>query len=113
MQYLTQTLQLIVAFSVFFVWTFRIHNVIKEFQLFGINEIQRSIIGVIKVALSTLLVVGVWYSDLVFIPACLMACFMLGAQYFHYTIKAALVKRLPSFVLLICSLIILINTIPQ
>ena len=103
---LIQYLQLIVGVSVFYVWTFRIHNVIREFELFGFNEITRSLIGATKIVLSTLLTVGVWYPDLVFIPAVLMSAFMLGAQYYHFKIKDPMIKYLPSFIFLILSLII-------
>ena len=113
MENLTQILQVVVAATVFFVWTFRIHNVIREFKLFGFNEIQGSLVGATKLALSTLLIVGIWYAHLVFIPACLLACFMIGAQYYHYKIRDPFIKYVPSFVLLLLSLIIVTNTIPQ
>ena len=85
-------LQIIVAFSVYYVWTIRIKNVVKEFELFGFNEIERSLIGSTKIVLSTLLVVGVWYPNLVFVPSVLMAGFMLGAQYYHFKIKDPVIK---------------------
>ena len=112
MENLSQILQLVVASSVFFVWTFRIHNVIEEFKLFGFTEVQRSLIGATKLALSTLLIVGIWYVNLVFIPACLMACFMIGAQYYHFKIRNPFIKYVPSFVLLFLCLIIVMNTMP-
>ena len=112
MENISQILQLVVASSVFFVWTFRIHNVIEEFKLFGFNEVQRSLIGATKLALSTLLIVGIWYVNLVFIPACLMAVFMIGAQYYHYKIRDPFMKYVPSLVLLFLSLIIVMNTMP-
>jgi hypothetical protein len=112
MENITQILQLVVASAVFFVWTFRIHNVIREFELFGFNEIERSLIGATKLALSTLLIVGIWYVNLVFIPACLMAFFMIGAQYYHYKIRNPFIKHVPSFALLLLCLIILMNTMP-
>jgi hypothetical protein len=112
MENITQVLQFIVGAAVFFVWTFRIHNVIREFKLFGFNEIQRSLIGATKLALSTLLIVGIWHVNLVFIPACLMAFFMIGAQYYHYKIRDAFIKYIPSFVLLFLCLIIVMNTMP-
>ena len=112
MENVIQAFQIAVATSVFFVWTFRIHNVIKEFEQFGFNEIQRSLIGASKLCLSTLLIVGIWYSNMVFIPSCLMACFMIGAQYYHFKIKDPVVKYIPSFILLMFSIFILINSIP-
>ena len=109
----SQIFQLIVAFSVFYVWTIRIRNVIKEFELFQISEVIRSLIGATKIVLSTLLVVGVWYSNLVFIPAVLMSLFMIGAQYYHFKIKDPFIKYIPSFIFLVMSVMIAISNIPQ
>ena len=110
---LIQYLQMIVGVSVFYVWTFRIHNVIREFELFGFNEITRSLVGATKIALSTLLIIGVWYTDLVFIPSVLMSGFMLGAQYYHFKIKDPIIKYVPSFIFLILSLTIAYSTSPN
>lgn len=92
--------QLIVAGSVGFVWVFRFHNVEKEFNQFGLSSITRSAVGASKTALATLLIVGVWYSDLVLIPAILMGLFMVGAQYFHFKAGNLFKQRVPSLVLL-------------
>jgi hypothetical protein len=100
----TQLAQLAIAISVAFVWVFRFHNVEKEFNQFGLSLVTRSFVGFSKTALATLLVVGVWYSELVFIPAALMAFFMLSAQFFHFKIKNPFIKHLPSLILLILSL---------
>ncbi len=108
-----QIVQLIVAISVFYVWTIRIRNVIKEFELFQINEIFRSLIGASKMILSTLLIIGIWYPNLVFIPAVLMSLFMVGAQYYHFKIKDPFIKFVPSLIFLVLSLMITIEYIPN
>lgn len=100
----THIVQLAIAISVAFVWIFRFHNVESEFKQFGLGLITRSFVGFTKTALSTLLVVGIWYPELVFIPAVLMAFFMLSAQYFHFKIKNPFIKHLPSLILLLLSL---------
>tara|TARA_B110000483_G_C18129235_1_gene516942 strand:+ start:879 stop:1214 length:336 start_codon:yes stop_codon:yes gene_type:complete len=97
------TPQILVAISVIYVWTFRFHNVKKEFKQFGLSDLSRNIIGATKISLSTLLIVGIWYSSLVLIPAILMAIFMIGAQYFHFKIRDPFIKYLPSLVLLVLS----------
>ncbi|MEX2564326.1 MAG: hypothetical protein WD431_00105 [Cyclobacteriaceae bacterium] len=53
--------QIIIAASVAYVWIFRIHNVIKEFNQFGLNDVTRSFVGFAKTALATLLIVGLWF----------------------------------------------------
>ena len=87
MENLIPLAQVIVAISVVFVWTFRFHNVLKEFQQFGLSDLTRNIIGATKISLATLLVVGIWYSSLVLVPAILMGLLMIGAQYFHFKVR--------------------------
>ncbi|HEX8330584.1 MAG TPA: DoxX family protein [Hymenobacter sp.] len=93
--------RIIVAVSVWFVWTFRFGNVVKEFQQFGLSDLTRSLVGAAKIILATLLVVGIWYPALALIPALLMGFFMLAAQYFHFKANNPWPKRLPSLVLLL------------
>ena len=102
--------QLAVATSIFIVWIFRFHNVEREFQEFGLSTTIRNGVGVAKTSLSSLLVLGIWYQELVLWPALLLAFFMICAQYFHYSVANSLRKRLPSFCLLaLCLLIIIIK----
>ena len=101
MEELTKVVQLTVAISVAYVWVFRFHNVIDEFKSFGLSDITRNFVGATKISLATLLVVGIWYSSLVFIPAVLMGLFMIAAQYFHFKIKNPFIKHLPSLILLV------------
>lgn len=93
--------QIAVAASVAFVWIFRIHNVIKEFNQFGLSDVMRSFVGFSKTALATLLIAGIWYPALVLIPAILMGLFMIAAQYFHFRAGNPFQQRLPSLILLL------------
>ncbi|MBC7745017.1 MAG: DoxX family protein [Flavobacterium sp.] len=92
---------IIVAASVAYVWIFRIDNIIKEFKQFGLSNLTRTFVGAIKIALATLLIVGIWHPLFITIPAILMGLLMIAAQYFHFKIKNPFIKHLPSFVLLI------------
>ncbi|SDS34710.1 DoxX family protein [Christiangramia echinicola] len=103
MENLLDILQIIVAVSVLFVWTFRFHNVEKEFKQFGIKNVTRDMVGTLKISLAVLLIVGVWHPSLVLIPSILMGFMMLAAQYFHFKVNNSFLKRLPSLVLLILS----------
>ena len=103
MEYLSQICQITVAISVLFVWVFRFHNVLKEFKQFGLSDVTRNLVGASKIALSTLLIVGIWETNLVLIPSILMGFFMIGAQYFHFKVKNSFIKHLPSLFLLILS----------
>ena len=98
--------QIIVALSIVYVWIFRFDNIVKEFKQYGLSDVTRSIVGSAKIALSTLLVAGIWYSDLVLIPALLIAFLMLSAQYFHFKVSNPWQKHIPSLLLLILCLFI-------
>lgn len=106
MENLLKLSQIIVAISVVYVWTFRFHNVLKEFEQFGLSDLTRNIVGATKISLATLLVAGIWYPSLVLIPSILMGLLMIGAQYFHFKISNPFIKHLPSLILLgLCSFI--------
>ncbi|WP_242121659.1 DoxX family protein [Aestuariivivens sediminicola] len=111
MENLIPLAQVIVAISVVFVWTFRFHNVLKEFQQFGLSDLTRNLIGATKISLATLLVVGIWYSSLVLVPAILMGLLMIGAQYFHFKVRNPFIKHLPSLILLILCTVIAYSSI--
>lgn len=111
MENLINLAQIIVAISVLFVWTFRFHNVIKEFEQFGLSDLTRNLVGATKISLATLLVVGIWYPSLVLIPSILMGLLMISAQYFHFKISNPFIKHLPSLILLILCAVIAYSSI--
>jgi hypothetical protein len=84
--------------------------VVKEFKQFGLNDLTRNFVGAFKIALSTLIIAGIWHSSLVQIPSVIMGLFMIAAQYFHFKIKNPFIKHLPSLILLILSAIIAIGS---
>lgn len=98
--------QIIVALSIVIIWVFRFYNVEKEFKLYRLSDLTRNIVGASKIALSTLLVAGIWHPDLVLIPALLMAFLMVAAQYFHFKLKHPFLYHVPSLALLILCLFI-------
>ena len=103
MEELVKLAQIVVAISLAYVWIFRFDNVIKEFKQFSLSDLTRNLVGATKISLATLLVAGIWYSPLVFIPSILMGLLMIGAQYFHFKISNPFIKHLPSLILLILS----------
>jgi hypothetical protein len=110
MENLIQLLQIVLATSVLYVWIFRFHNVILEFKAFGLSDVIRNFVGASKIALSTLLIAGLWNPSLVFYSAVLMGCFMISAQFFHFKIKNTFIKHLPSLILLILCAFIAIKS---
>lgn len=108
--YITVT-QLVLAVSVLYVWIFRMDNIIKEFKQFGLSDLTRSAVGATKIALSTLLIVGIWFPSLVLVPSVMMGLIMIAAQYFHFKISNPFIKHLPSFLLLVLCVIITLATL--
>lgn len=98
--------QIIVALSIVIVWIFRFSNIEKEFKQYHLSDTIRNIVGAAKISLSTLLIAGIWYPDLVFVPALLMAFLMVSAQYFHFKNGNPWHKHVPSLVLLMLCLFI-------
>ena len=98
--------QLIIAISVGYIWIFRFDNIVLEFKQYQLPDVVRNLVGASKIALSTLLVAGIWFPALVFIPALLMGFLMLSAQYFHFKVKNPWAKHLPSLVFLLLSLFV-------
>ena len=98
--------QIVVAVAVGYVWIFRFDNIVTEFKHYGLSDLTRTMVGNAKIILATLLVVGIWYPALVFIPALLMGLLMAAAQYFHFKVNNPWSKRLPSlFLLVLCGFI--------
>lgn len=98
--------QVIVALSIGYVWVFRFDNLVKEFKQYGLSDLTRNIVGSAKIALSTLLIAGIWHTALILVPALLLAFLMLSAQFFHFKVGNPWQKYIPSLMLLILCLFI-------
>lgn len=98
--------QLIVSISVIIVWVFRHENIVLEFKQYGLSSMVRNAVGASKIALATVLILGIWYQEFLVPAALLMAFLMVSAQYFHIKVKNTFVKFIPSFVLLVLCLFI-------
>ncbi|HEA29538.1 MAG TPA: hypothetical protein ENH91_06030 [Leeuwenhoekiella sp.] len=96
----------IIAISIIIVWVFRFDNIVKEFKQYGLPDLVRNMVGALKIAISTLLVTGIWYNSPVVWPALAMAFLMLCAQFAHIRVKNPLHKYLPSLGLLLLSLFV-------
>ena len=70
---LTIAAQVVIALSVYFVWVLHFGNVVSEFHEYHLSDLTRSAVGALKMSLSALLLVGIWYPGMVLIPALIMA----------------------------------------
>lgn len=98
--------QVIIALAIVIIWVFRFYKVEVEFKGYGLSDLTRNMVGATKIILSTLLVAGIWYPDLVLVPALLMALLMVAAQFFHFKAKHPLLYHIPSLILLLLCLFI-------
>jgi hypothetical protein len=106
MNTLSNCAQIIIAIAVSYVWIIRFDNITKEFKQYGIPDLLRNFVGAMKIALSTLLIAGIWYPSLVLISAILMAGLMGCAQVAHIKVRNPISKFIPSALLLLLSLFV-------
>tara|TARA_B100000927_G_C16113711_1_gene328257 strand:- start:91 stop:435 length:345 start_codon:yes stop_codon:yes gene_type:complete len=98
--------QLVVTVSIIIVWVFRFDNIVLEFRQYGLSDLIRNFVGASKIALATILALGVWYQVPVVEASLLMAFLMACAQVFHRKVRNPLKKYVPSALLLLLSLFI-------
>ncbi len=98
--------QLVLALSVAYVWIFRFDNIVLEFKQYGLPDLIRNLVGASKIALATILILGIWYPDPVLYAALSMAFLMICAQLAHFKVKNPISKHIPSLILLIIALFI-------
>ena len=98
--------QIVIAFSILIVWVVRYENIVLEFEQYQLSALTRNLVGALKISLSTILVLGIWYNELLFFSSLIMAFLMICAQYFHFKFNNPIHKFIPSFLLLLVSLFI-------
>jgi uncharacterized membrane protein YphA (DoxX/SURF4 family) len=110
-------LQIIIALAIFNVWLLRYgkatswrggdaKNMKEEFAVYGLPSWFVGVIGFLKILFAILLIVGIWYPSVTQPAAIGIAVLMLGAMAMHFKVKDPLKKSLPSFTLLILSLVV-------
>ena len=106
MEQISLIFQLIVAVSVLYVWIFRYDNIVVEFKHYGYSDLVRNFVGASKISISALLIMGVWYNEVIIYASLSMAFFMLCAQLSHLKVKNPFIKFIPSLIFLIMSLFV-------
>ena len=91
---LVTVLQITIAVVIIAVWIFRprletsfragnAKNIVEEFAVYGLPKWSVYVIGISKLTLASLLIVGIWYSSLVQFAALGMGLLMAGAGTCH------------------------------
>lgn len=103
---------LLVGVVVLSAWTYRLDSpsvfrggnaasMLEEFTVYGLSKSTMTMVGISKVLLSIVLLVGLKFRKLVTPAALGIALFMIAAVYFHISIGDALLPTLPSALMLI------------
>ena len=106
MENLSFACQIIVAASVLYIWVFRYDNIVVEFKHYGYSNLLRNFVGASKISISAIMLMGIWFSDVLVYASLSMAFFMLCAQASHLKVKNPIIKFSPSFVFLLMSLFV-------
>ena len=113
------TLQIAIALVIFAVWIFRpslntnyragnAQNIFEEFAIYGLPKWSVYAIGGTKLTLASMLVVGIWYTQLVQFAVIAMGILMAGAVICHLKTKDdPLSRAIPaSLMLAMCVIVI-------
>ena len=106
MENLSFACQIIVAASVLYIWIFRYDNIVVEFKHYGYSNLLRNFVGASKISISAIMLMGIWFSDVLVYASLSMSFFMLCAQASHLKVKNPIIKFIPSFVFLLMSLFV-------
>ncbi len=117
MSTLAIVLQLVIALGIINVWVLRpgkptpwrpegARNLAEEFRRYGLPDWMRQLVGAAKLSLAVLLILGIWYPILAVAAAIGIAILMAGAVGAHLKIGDPLRKALPSFTLLVLSVLV-------
>lgn len=104
MHLLAISLQALVAASIFFVWVVRYDNIIAEFKHYGLPDWLRDIVGILKLALALLLLIGIERKPLAVAGGLGIAALMACAFVVHLRVKNPPFKMAPCLSLLLISL---------
>tara|TARA_R110000868_G_scaffold134104_4_gene345988 strand:- start:319 stop:681 length:363 start_codon:yes stop_codon:yes gene_type:complete len=116
MEYLIILLKFIIGLSIINVWLFRTSkssqwrggeasNLKAEFEAYGLSKDTMKLVGTVKVALSVLLILSIWFPFFQPYAAYGISILMLGAIAMHFKIKDPIKKSFPAFTFLILSLL--------
>lgn len=120
---LSKYLSLLVSIIVLSAWSFRVNqpsvfrggnaeNMSEEFAIYGLSDSVMISVGVAKILLAILLLLGgLKYPALIRPSAAAMALFMIGAVYFHIRISDGIIPTLPAASMLLCCLLMVFSPI--
>ena len=117
MQTLILLLQIVLALGIYNVWLVRRHratpyrgggaeNLRAEFAAYGLPVWMMYVVGGIKLAAATALLIGIWIPAIVPLAAAVLAFMMLGAISMHIKIHDSLKQKMPAIAMLVMALLV-------
>lgn len=115
---LVTVLQITIAVVIIAVWIFRprletsfragdAKNIVEEFAVYGLPKWSVYVIGISKLTLASLLIVGIWYSSLVQFAALGMGLLMAGAVACHLKTRGdPLSRATPASLMLVMCVVV-------
>lgn len=119
---LLKIFNLIIGFGILNVWLLRYNkktafrggnakNLKEEFKVYGLPNWFFILIGIIKVSLAILLIIGFWFENLTFYSTIGIAILMIGAILMHLKVNDPIKKSLPALSILLMLISIIFNII--
>lgn len=106
---LIESLKIIIAVSIFFVWVVRYQNIVEEFKKYDLPNWLRDLTGILKLSFAVMILKS--NSNLIILGALGIIILMLAAQLTHLKVNTKIYARVPSLVLLSFSLVLVINNL--
>ena len=117
-------LQLIISIGLINVWFFRFNkatqyrggnakNMREEFQAYGLPAWSMYLVGAAKVVIAVMLIVSIWFKELLVYNLLALAVLMIAALLMHIKVKDPIKKSYPALSILFMIALILYFTMGQ
>lgn len=106
---ISEIITIVIATSIFFVWVVRYDNIIQEFKEYELPNWLRDLTGILKLSFAAMILNS--NPQIVALGALGIFILMLAAQGTHLKSQTKLSRRLPSFALLVLSLVLFLKNI--
>ena len=117
-------LQLIISIGLINVWFFRFNkatqyrggnakNMKEEFQAYGLPAWSMYLVGAAKVVIAVMLIVSIWFKELLVYNLLALAVLMIAAVLMHIKVKDPIKKSYPALSILFMIALILYFTMGQ
>ena len=117
-------LQLIISIGLINVWFFRFNkatqyrggnakNMKEEFQAYGLPAWSMYLVGAAKVVIAVMLIVSIWFKELLVYNLLALAVLMIAAVLMHIKVKDPIKKSYPALSILFMIALILYLSMPQ